>query len=162
MIQRLVSGRLTNRKPPDRVFASMFRSSANRVFGSMFRSSANQVFGSMIRSSAGYGSLDHFSRDLHRLSQGNRNDSLNAGHVKKDPKTRCQDTGVGKRTQVAGLVTHDLPSGLLRTQMQRLRSKVCFIFSPQKRSFTKRNRVLKQQKTRTQEVDPKTQKNSKR
>ena len=52
----------------------------------------------------------------------------------------CQDTGVGKRTRVAGLVTHDLPSGLLRTQMQRVKSA----------------------KTRTQEVDPKAQKNSKR
>ena len=41
-----------------------------QIFGSMFRSSANRVFGSMIRSSAGYGSLDHFSRDLHRLSTG--------------------------------------------------------------------------------------------
>src|SRR4029434_7727979 len=56
MIQRLVSGRRTNGSPPD------------RVFGSMFRSSANQVFGSMIRSSAGYESLDTFPRDLHRLS----------------------------------------------------------------------------------------------
>ena len=31
----------------------------------------------------------------------------------------CQGTGVRKQTRVAGLVTHDLPSGLLRTQMQR-------------------------------------------
>ena len=29
-------------------------------------------------------------RDLHRLSQGNRNDSLNAGHVGNDPKIRIR------------------------------------------------------------------------
>ena len=58
IIQRLVSGRWTNRSPPD------------RVFGSMFRSSDNRVFGSMIRSCAGYESLDPFPRDLHRLSTG--------------------------------------------------------------------------------------------
>src|SRR4029434_9917107 len=46
---------------------------------------------------------------------------------------------VGKHTRVAGLVTHDLTSGLLRTQMQRVKSKVCFIFSPSKRSFKKCN-----------------------
>ena len=40
----------TIRSPPDRVFGSVFRSSVNRVFG--------------------YESLDHFSRDLHRLSTG--------------------------------------------------------------------------------------------
>src|SRR4029434_1710003 len=71
----------SSRSPPDRVFVSMNDREVNdsficriQIFGSMFRSSANRVFGSMIRSSAGYGSLDHFSRDLHRLRRGNRKD----------------------------------------------------------------------------------------
>ena len=71
-IQRLVPSRWTNRSPPNRIFGSMFSSSGNRVFGSIFCSSANWVFGSMIRSSARYESLDHYSRDLHRLRIGNR------------------------------------------------------------------------------------------
>jgi len=43
--------------------------------------------------------------------------------------TFCQDPGVWKKTRVAVVVTHGLPSGQLRTQMQRVQSRVFYFLS---------------------------------